>query len=105
MNSSGVVHLIAEDDEGAMLLCRRLLGFLPSNNLEDPPRLPYEMAIEDEPELNHLVPVDSKISYDVREVLKRILDHQDFFELQPGFAANVVIGFGRLAGSVCWGCR
>ena len=54
MNTSGVIHLIAEDDEGAMLLCRRLLSFLPSNNLEDPPRLPHESAIEDDPELNQI---------------------------------------------------
>jgi methylmalonyl-CoA carboxyltransferase large subunit len=98
MNSSGVVHLIAEDDEGAMLLCRRLLSFLPANNLEDPPRAPYENSIEDDPELNYLVPVDPKISYDVRDVLRRVVDHQDFFELQPGFAANVIIGFARLQG-------
>src|SRR5271167_1234737 len=72
MNCSGVVHLIAEDDEGAMSLCRRLLSFLPSNNLEDPPRMPCESSIEDDPELNHLVPVDPKISYDVREVIRRV---------------------------------
>ena len=53
MNVSGVVHLIAEDDEGALALCRRLLSFLPSNNLEDPPRLPWEQQLEDDPELNN----------------------------------------------------
>ncbi len=98
MNRSGVVHLVAEDDEGALLLCRRLLSFLPSNNLEDPPRLPFEGAVEADPELNHLVPTDSKIAYDIRGVLKRIVDHQDFFEIQPGFAANVVVGFARMQG-------
>jgi methylmalonyl-CoA carboxyltransferase large subunit len=98
MNRSGVVHLIAEDDEGALLLCRRLLSFLPSNNLEDPPRVSCDEPLEDDPELNYVVPADSKISYDVREVIKRVVDRQDFFELQPGFAANVVIGFARLQG-------
>jgi methylmalonyl-CoA carboxyltransferase large subunit len=98
MNRSGVVHLIAEDDEGALLLCRRLLSFLPSNNLEDPPRLSCNEPFEDDPELNYVVPADSKISYDVREVIKRVVDRQDFFELQPGFAPNVVIGFARLQG-------
>ena len=98
MNRSGVVHLIAEDDEGALMLCRRLLSFLPSNNLEDPPRLPYANALEDDPELNEIVPADPKISYDVREVIKRIFDYQDLFEIQPGFAPNVVIGFARLQG-------
>ena len=98
MNCSGVVHLIAEDDEGALLLCRRLLSFLPSNNLEDAPRLPCEQMAEDDPELHHLVPAESKIAYDIREVIKRVVDQHDFFELQPGFAANVVVGFARLQG-------
>ncbi len=98
MNRSGVVHLIAEDDENALLLCRRLLSFLPSNNMEDPPRLPCESAIKDVPELNNIVPADPKISYDVRDVLHCIVDDRDLFEVQPGFAPNVVIGFARLQG-------
>jgi methylmalonyl-CoA carboxyltransferase 12S subunit len=98
MNRSGVVHLIAEDDNGAVALCRRLLGFLPSNNLEDPPRLRYKLAPENDADLNHVVPTDPKIPYDVRSVITRVLDYHDFFEIQPGFAANVVIGFGRVLG-------
>jgi methylmalonyl-CoA carboxyltransferase 12S subunit len=98
MNRSGVVHFIAENDDGALSLCRRLLSFLPSNNLEDPPRLPYSAVLELDHELNDAVPTDPKVSYDIRTVLMRLLDHQDFFEIQPGFAANVVIGFGRLQG-------
>ncbi len=98
MNRSGVVHLIADDDEGALSLCRRLLSFLPSNNLEDPPRLPHSAAIETDLELNEIVPVESKVAYDIRAVIVRLLDHLDFFEIQPGFAANVVIGFGRIQG-------
>src|SRR5450755_919063 len=98
MNRSGVVHLIAEDDEGALALARRLLAFLPSNNLEDPPRLAYSLESIDDPALNDLLPTEPKVAYDIRTVLKRLLDHQDFFELQPGFAQNVVIGFGRVQG-------
>jgi methylmalonyl-CoA carboxyltransferase large subunit len=98
MNRSGVVHLIAEDDPGALSLCRRLLSFLPSNNLEETPRLPYSLALETDPTLNNAIPVDPKIAYDVRAVITRVLDSQDFFEIQPGFAANVVIGFGRIQG-------
>jgi methylmalonyl-CoA carboxyltransferase large subunit len=98
MNRSGVVHLIAEDDDGALSLCQRLLSFLPSNNLEDPPRLAYTDELEMVPELNDIVPAESKVGYDMRTVIARIMDHQDFFEIQPGFAANVVIGFGRLQG-------
>lgn len=98
MNRSGVVHLIAEDDAGALALCRRLLSFLPSNNLEDPPSLPYKLAPETDPDLNQAVPVDPKVAYDVRAVITRVLDYRDFFEIQPGFAANLVIGFGRVLG-------
>ncbi len=98
MNRSGVVHLIAEDDAGALLLCRRVLSFLPSNNLEDPPHVPYDLPTEDDPELNEAVPADPKAPYDVRKIITRLLDHRDFFEIQPGYAANVVIGFGRVEG-------
>jgi methylmalonyl-CoA carboxyltransferase large subunit len=98
MNRSGVVHLIAEDDDGALSLARRLLAFLPSNNLEDPPRLAYTLDLEDDPALNALLPTEAKVAYDIRTVLKRLLDQQDFFEIQPGFAQNVVIGFGRIQG-------
>jgi len=98
MNNSGVVHFVAQNDEDALYICRRLLSFLPSNNLEDPPRLQYDFPMEDDESLNGVVPVDGKQGYDVREVLTRILDHNDFMEVQPGFAPNIVIGFGRIQG-------
>jgi methylmalonyl-CoA carboxyltransferase large subunit len=96
--SSGVVHLIARDDEEAAQICRRLLSFLPANNLEDPPRMEFNLPIDSDPELNGIVPIDNKAVYDVRDVIKRVLDYQDFLEIQPEFAANIVIGFGRLQG-------
>ena len=98
MNYSGVIHLIARDDEDAAHLCRRLLSFLPSNNIEDPPRMPFNLPIESDAEMNGIVPVDNKAVYDVRDVVTRVLDYRDFFEIQPGYAANIVIGFGRLQG-------
>jgi len=98
MNRSGVAHFIAEDDQGALALCRRLLSFLPSNNLEEAPQLPCNFPPKIDPELNHLVPVEPKLPYNVRDVIGRVLDNRDFFEIQPGFAANVVIGFGRIMG-------
>jgi methylmalonyl-CoA carboxyltransferase large subunit len=98
MTHSGVIHLIAQNDDEAVHLCRRLLSFMPSNNLEDAPRAVFNLPIESDPELNEIVPVDNKAAYDVREVITRVLDYQDFFEIQPGFAANIVIGFGRLIG-------
>lgn len=98
MNRSGVVHLIAEDDKEALQLCRRLLSFMPSNNLEDPPRMPFNSRIKSDSEMNSIVPVDPKIAYDVRAILTRVVDYNDFLEIQPGFAPNIVIGFGRLQG-------
>ncbi|HEY1730205.1 MAG TPA: carboxyl transferase domain-containing protein [Terriglobales bacterium] len=98
MNMSGVVHLVAKDDEEAVYLCRRLLSFMPSNNLEDPPRLAYQLPVEDDVEMNGLVPDDPKVGYDIRNVIVRLVDYQDFLEIQPGFAPNIVVGFGRLQG-------
>ena len=98
MNTSGVVHLVAANDEEALYLCRRLLSFLPANNLEDPPHLPFDMPLEDDPELGNLLPVESKVGYDMRAIIIRVLDHQDFLEVQPGFAPNIVVGFGRIQG-------
>ena len=98
MNISCVGHLIARDDEEAIQLCRRLLSFLPSNNVEDPPRIPFNGRLKADSDLNRAVPADPKLAYDVRDVLLRVVDNEDFLEIQPGFAANIVIGFGRLAG-------
>lgn len=98
MNYSGVVHLIAKNDEEAMQLCRRLLSFLPSNNLEDPPRMAFNARVKSDPDMNGIVPVDPKLPYDVRGVIAGVVDNEDFLEIQPGFAPNIVIGFGRLQG-------
>ncbi|HLY43819.1 MAG TPA: acyl-CoA carboxylase subunit beta [Terracidiphilus sp.] len=98
MNHSGVVHLIAKDDEDALRLCRRLLSFMPSNNLEDPPRAAHSSRLKSDSDLSDIVPADPKIAYDVRAVVSRVVDEGDFLEIQPGFAANIVIGFGRLQG-------
>jgi methylmalonyl-CoA carboxyltransferase 12S subunit len=98
MNASGVVHLVARDDAEALALCKRLLSFLPSNNLEDPPRMTFTAKIKPDSDMNSVLPVDTKVAYDVRGVVRRVVDYQDFFEIQPGFAPNVVIGFGRLQG-------
>jgi methylmalonyl-CoA carboxyltransferase 12S subunit len=98
MKKSGVVHLVAQNDDDALYLCRRLLSFLPSNNMEDPPRAAFDLPLEADEEFNGLVPADMKVGYDVRGVIARIVDYQDFLEIQSEFAANIVIGFGRLQG-------
>lgn len=98
MSYSGVVHFIAENDEDALFICKRLLSFLPSNNLEDPPRASYADAPDIIPELNTLVPEDPKQGYDMRSVVTTVLDHHDFLEVQPNYAQNIIVGFGRLVG-------
>jgi methylmalonyl-CoA carboxyltransferase large subunit len=98
MTYSGVVHFIAEDDEDAIFTCKRLLSFLPSNNLEDPPRLPFDEPVEPDPSLVETMPEETKAAYDVREILARVLDNGDLMEVQPAFAQNIIVGFGRLAG-------
>jgi methylmalonyl-CoA carboxyltransferase large subunit len=98
MNKSGVVHFVAENDVEAALLCRRLLAFLPSNNLEDPPRaVPDDQGLYN-PELNEIIPVLAKSGYDVREVIVRLVDRADFLEVHSEFARNIVVGFGRMRG-------
>ena len=98
MAHSGVIHFVAKDDNEAIYLCRRLLSFLPSNNLEEPPRLPAENNIDPNPMLNDLVPVDPKQSYDVRSVISGVVDQGDFLEVQAGYAMNMVVGFARILG-------
>ena len=98
MASSGVIHFIAEDDNEAILICKKLLSYLPSNNLEDPPEVPSDCNVEPNEELNTVVPDDPKRAYDVREVIWRVLDDADFLEVQAGYAPNLVIGFGRICG-------
>ncbi len=98
MNNSGVVHFIAEDDAEAIYLCRRLLSFLPANNLEDPPRLQAENNVDPNPALNTVVPVEPKQGYDIRNVIGHVVDQGDFLEVQAGYARNIVVGFARILG-------
>ncbi|MCD6357821.1 MAG: methylmalonyl-CoA carboxyltransferase [Thermoprotei archaeon] len=98
---SGVAHFVANSDEEAIELLKRLLSYLPSNNLEDPPYVDTgdDPEREDE-ELNSIVPDDPMEPYDVREVITRVFDRGTFLEVQEMFAPNVVVGFARLAGHV-----
>jgi methylmalonyl-CoA carboxyltransferase large subunit len=98
MNKSGVAHFIAENDLVALRICKKLLSFLPSNNLEDPPQLPWTEDIVSDKLLNSMVPMDQKKSYDVRSVIGRLVDAGDFLEVQPLFAPNIVVGFARILG-------
>jgi methylmalonyl-CoA carboxyltransferase large subunit len=98
MGNSGVTHLVAKDDEEALLLCHKLLSYLPANNLEDPPDLPTDGNVDPNPELGKILPLEGKQGYDVRAVIRNVVDLGDFFEIQSGYAANIVIGFARILG-------
>ena len=98
MANSGVIHFIAEDDHHAILLCQKLLSFLPANNLEDPPRIDGDPNVDPNPALDEIVPSDSKKGYDVRDVIAKVVDYSEFLEVQSGYATNIVVGFARIAG-------
>ena len=96
---SGVAHFVARDDADCLAMIRELMSFLPSNNLEDPPR----RATSDPPmrrdeALNRLVPPDPQKPYDIKEVIHSIVDEGYFFEVHEHYAKNLVVGFARLDG-------
>jgi propionyl-CoA carboxylase beta chain len=96
---SGVAHFALEDDTRAIMAVRELLSYLPSNNSEEPPmgRLVDDPERKDEA-LKTMIPTNPNKPYDVRDVIRAIVDDRHFFEVQPHFAANMVIGFARLMG-------
>ena len=97
---SGVADLSFENDLEALMRTRRFFDFLPASNREKPPRWPTEdPGARAEPSLNTLVPTDASKPYDIIEVIHKIADENDFFEVQPEYAQNIVIGFIRLQGS------
>ncbi len=98
MARSGVVHFVADDDEQAILIAQKLLSFLPQNNTEDAPIVDPDDAVDSNPKMRDIIPVESRKGYDVRKVIAEIVDHEDFLEVQAGFAQNIVVGFGRVVG-------
>jgi propionyl-CoA carboxylase beta chain len=96
---SGVAHFAADDEKSALRLVRRLLSYLPSNNVEDPPVLPTEDdAGRRDPELAGVVPREPDKPYDMRDVITRVVDRGSWFEVQEHWAQNIVVGFARIAG-------
>jgi propionyl-CoA carboxylase beta chain len=96
---SGVASLLAKNDQDCIILIRKLLRFLPQNNLDEPPRFNTKDEINRRDEvLNSIVPDNPKEPYDMHEVIKRVLDDGEFLEIQPLFAPNIIVGFGRLNG-------
>lgn len=98
---SGNIHFVAEDEKHALLIARKLLSFLPANNVMDPPHHPTaSISLDIDPDMNDLVPEDPKAPFDVLKVIARLVDGADFLEVQKDFARNIVVGFGRIQGIV-----
>ena len=98
---SGNVHFVAEDDLDAVAIVRRLLSFLPANNMVEPPhRLVDQLVISDDPGMDALVPDSAKDPIDAKQVIARLVDEGDFLEVHAEFAGNMVVGFGRIGGVV-----
>jgi len=96
---SGVADRAFEDDVEALIMVRRLLNYLPANNRTPPPFRPTpDPADRIEPSLDTLVPPSTTQSYDMRELIFKLVDDTDFFEIQPDYAKNIIVGFARMEG-------
>ena len=97
--TSGVGHFIAADDADCVRMIRELMGFLPQNNREDPPRRTCSDPVDRaDAELDRIVPAESNQPYDIKDVIRRVVDDGDFFEVHEHFARNIVVGLARLDG-------
>ncbi|MFN9480136.1 MAG: acyl-CoA carboxylase subunit beta [Betaproteobacteria bacterium] len=96
---SGVADLACDNDVEALLMVRRFFNYLPLNNRERPPRRDTnDSADREEPSLDTLVPANPDTPYDMKELIHKVVDDGEFFELQPDYAKNIVIGFARIEG-------
>jgi propionyl-CoA carboxylase beta chain len=96
---SGVCHLTAHDDRAAIARIRELLSYLPSNNTEDPPRGPAKDPVDREvPELDTMVPFESSKPYDIKSVVRAVVDDGYLYEVHERYAQNIVCGFARVGG-------
>ena len=96
---SGVAHFAVEDDRECCRFIRELLSFLPSNNMESPPRKETRDPVDrSEERLDSLIPAESSQPYDIKEIIAAVVDDGHFLEVQALFARNIVVGFARLGG-------
>jgi len=95
---SGVCHVAADSEADTLYLIRKLLGYLPQNNMEDAPFVQGDDPLRMNDELNSIVPEDPNKPYDIKDVIRPIVDSGDFFEVHENYAPNIVVGFARLGG-------
>ncbi len=98
---SGNIHFVAENDTHAIQIARKLLSYLPSNNVMDPPHQPAaQLDLSRDPEMDKLVPESSKNPLDIYKVIHRLVDNAEFLEVQADWAKNIVVGFCRIQGII-----
>jgi acetyl-CoA carboxylase carboxyltransferase component len=98
---SGVAHFAAEDEENALNITRKLLGYLPANNQEPPPSVkPSDDPARQDKNLDTFIPTDPSADYDALEIIEKVFDQGSFFEVHQHFATNVIVGYARLHGQV-----
>jgi propionyl-CoA carboxylase beta chain len=98
-SKSGVCHLTSPDDKTCLVQVRQILSFIPSNNHEDPPfKATTDPALREVPELDTMVPIESNKPYDVKDVIRAVVDDANLFEIAEAYAANIVVGFARVGG-------
>jgi acetyl-CoA carboxylase carboxyltransferase component len=96
---SGVCHVAADSEEDTLFLIRKLLSYLPQNNMEDPPFVPTnDDPLRMDETLDSIIPDDPGRPYDVKEIVRRIVDSGQFYEVQENYAQNIIVGFARLGG-------
>ena len=95
---SGVCHVAADSEADTLYLIRKLLAYLPQNNMEDPPFLPGDDPLRMDDRLDTIIPGDPNKPYDIKEVIRMIVDGGQFLEIHENYAANIVVGFARLGG-------
>ena len=95
---SGVCHIAADSEADTLYLIRKLLGYLPQNNMEDPPFITSDDPLRMDETPDTLVPDDPNKPYDIKEVIEIIVDGGQFFEIHENYAPNIVVGFARLGG-------
>lgn len=95
---SGNAHFKAENDEDALRICRELIGYIPSNNLDSTPDTEYDSSINNSSNVETIIPQDMRKGYDVREIINSVVDEASFFEVQALYSPNIVTGFARIEG-------
>ena len=97
---SGVAHFLVEDEYECFRILRSLISFIPSNNLENPPRIaPTDDPKRQDYELNSILPSNPNMSYDMGSIIRKVVDNGDFLEVQKYWARNIIVGFARLDGN------